>query len=290
MVTTVFKEKVRNAILEARKNYGGTDRDFATSIGISGSIFSRLNKGEVDRIISDPQWFTIGRILDVQIKDTPWRVAKTIVYEEIEKSLKFCQEANKSMILVDACGIGKTFCAKHIIRGLKNGFYVDCSQAKTKQLFIRLLAKTVGVAHTGKFSEVKANLKYFLNVIEKPIIVLDEAGDLEYTTYLDLKEVWNATQGSCAWYMMGADGLRAKVNRGITNEKVGFAELLSRFSDDFTTITPTGASERNHFYMQLFADVANLNANDKSQVNKMVKAAMAKQATLRYLETLIKMN
>lgn len=290
MVTTAFKEKVRSAILDARQNYGGTDRDFATSIGISGSIYSRLNKGEIERIISDTQWLTIGRILDVQLKENTWKVARTTVYDQIEDSVKFCQQYSKSMILVDDCGVGKTFCVKHIIKTMKNAFYVDCSQAKTKQQFIRLLAKTVGVEHTGRYVEVKANLKYFLNLIESPIIILDEAGDLEYNAFLELKELWNATSGSCAWYMIGADGLRAKIKRGIQNEKVGYREIFSRFSDEFISVTPSGKYERDQFYMQLFSDVAQVNMAEKSQINTLVKKAMKKEGTLRYLETLIKMN
>lgn len=290
MVTTAHKEKIRLAIIEARNNYGGTDRDFATSVGISGSIYSRLNKGEVERLISDSQWITIGRILDVQLKDNNWKAARTTVYDQIEDSLKFCQQTQKSMILVDDCGIGKTYCAKLIIRNLKNAFYIDCSQAKSRHQFIRLLAKTIGVEHTGKYVDVKANLKYFLNLIENPIIILDEAGDLDYTTYLELKELWNGTSGSCAWFMMGADGLRAKIKRGIQNQKVGYRELFSRFSDEFISVTPTGKLERQQFYSQLFADVASVNIEDKSKVKEMVKKSLEKEGTLRYLETLIKMN
>ncbi|MBN9293775.1 MAG: ATP-binding protein [Flavobacteriia bacterium] len=290
MVTTLFKEKVRDAVLSARENYGGSDSDFAKSIGTSAPIYSRLKKGELERILSDTQWLTIGRMMDVQLKESKWKVARTVVYEQIEDSLKFCQQNNTSMILVDDCGIGKTFCVKHVIRTMKNAFYLDCSQAKTKQQFIRTLAKTVGVESTGKYIDVKSNLKYFLNLIEMPIIALDEAGDLDYNAFLELKELWNATSGSCAWYMIGADGLRAKIRRGIQNEKVGYREIFSRFSDEFISVTPTGKHERDQFYMQLLEDVAGVNVSDKTAVRQFVTKAMKKEGTLRYLETLIKMN
>lgn len=290
MVTTLFKEKVREAVLSARENYGGSDSDYSKSIGISASIYSRLKKGEVERIISDTQWLTIGRILDVQLKENKWKVARTVVYDQIEDSLIFCQQNSTSMILVDDCGIGKTYCAKHIIRTMKNAFYLDCSQCKTKQQFIRTLAKTVGVESTGKYIDVKSNLKYFLNLIEMPLIALDEAGDLDYNAFLELKELWNATSGSCAWYMIGADGLRAKIRRGIQNEKVGYREIFSRFSDEFISVTPTGKQERDQFYMQLLGDVAGVNVADKTAVRQLVMKAMKKEGTLRYLETLIKMN
>lgn len=290
MVTTAFREKVREAVLAARQNYGGTDGDFAKTIGISGSIYSRLKKGEHQGLLSDTQWINVGRILDVQMNESKWKVARTTVYEQIEDNLHLCQRLQKSMVLVDDCGIGKTFCSRHIIKSMKNAFYVDCSQAKTKRLFIRLLAKTIGVSSTGKFDEVKANLKYYLNVLEKPLIVLDEAGDLDYAAFLDIKELTNATIGSCAWYMMGADGLRAKLNRGINNEKVGFKEIFSRFSEGYVRLVPAGKEDRANFYRQLFEDVAAVNSANKENIGSMVKKAIQKEASLRYLETLIKMQ
>ena len=62
-LTTEFKAKVRLAILEQRENYGGTDSDYAKSLGISSSIFSRLKSGETEKIMSDTVWITIGRII-----------------------------------------------------------------------------------------------------------------------------------------------------------------------------------------------------------------------------------
>lgn len=110
-LTTEFKNKVRDAVLEARKNYGGSDADYSKKLGISSSIYSRLKSGETDKIISDTQWLTMGRELNVSLKKNNWKIARTSVYAEIESNLTFCQSHSKSMMLVDDCGIGKTFCA-----------------------------------------------------------------------------------------------------------------------------------------------------------------------------------
>lgn len=296
-----FKNKVREAILSDRENYGGSDADYAKRLNIKGAILSRLKKGEVEKLISDTQWLVIAHQLGVQVRDNAWKVARTAVYTEIEDNLLYCKEYSKSMILVDDCGIGKTFCSRHIVRKLKNAFYVDCSQAKTKQQFIRLLAKTIGVDNTGKYVDVKASIKMCLIYLEQPLIVLDEAGDLDYNAFLELKELWNATQGECAWYMMGADGLRAKIESGIAHKKVGYAEIFDRFFD-ITSIVPQGTDDRKDFYIQLLGDVASVNAKQKEDVDKLVRKCMnpndlnTKDVTpsdwkrLRYLENLIKLS
>jgi len=295
-LTNEFKQKVRTAILEKRQNYGGSDTDFSKSLGINNTVFSRLKSGETDRIIGDTIWLTIGRELQVSLFEDNWKVARTSVYTEIEDNLNFCKEFSKAMVLVDDCGIGKTFCAKHIIRKMKNTFYVDCSQAKSKQLFIRLLAKTVGIDNHGKYNEVLANLKYYINTLApgKPLVILDEAGDLDYTAFLELKGIWNGTDGVCGWYMMGADGLRDKIDRGINNKKVGFAEIFDRFSDEFIKLVPNGKDDRQQFYSQLISDVASANVGDKTKIkgliNKCLNKSLSKEKTLRSLKTYIEIG
>lgn len=289
-LTNEFKIKVRQAILEKRETYGGTDADFAKSLGLNSSIYSRLKSGETERIMSDSVWITVGRILEVKVFEDNWKVARTKVYTEIEDNLSFCKELSRSMVLVDDCGIGKTFCTKHIIRKMKNTFYVDCSQAKSKQLFIRLLAKTVGIDNHGKYNEVLANLKYYITTLEKPLIILDEAGDLEYTAFLELKGIWNGTDGVCGWYMIGADGLRKKIDNGINAKKVGFAEIFSRFSDEFIKLVPNGFDDRNAFRAELIRVVALANVSDQGKIKPLVNKCLSKETTLRYLETLIKIG
>lgn len=287
-ITNQYKQEVRTVLIERRQNFGGSDSQFAKIYGVSAAIYSRLKAGETERIISDSQWLNIGRELDINLRATKWKVVRTKVYENIEASIQFCQNFSSSVILVDECGIGKTFSAKNIVKTLKNAFYVDCSQAKSKQQFIKLLAKTIGLDPKGKYVDVKATLKYYLIQLQKPVIVLDEAGDLEYTAFLELKEIWNATDGFCGFYMMGADGLKSKIEKGINNKKVGFAEIFSRFSDEYIKLTPTGIDNKTAFKNELLTQVANANVSDKSKVPELVKRCMKKEATLRHLDTLIK--
>jgi hypothetical protein len=161
------------------------------------------------------------------------------------------------------------------------------SQIKT---VIRLLAKTVGIDNQGKYYDVLANLKYYITTLEKPLVILDEAGDLEYTAFLELKGIWNGTDGVCGWYMMGADGLRDKIDRGIKNKKVGFAEIFSRFSDEFIKLVPYGKADRQAFYSELIGAVATANLKDTSKIKQLINKCIGKETTLRYLETLIKIG
>jgi len=275
VISNEFKEKIIEEMHERRKLYDGSNGAFAKTLGLSASLFSRLHNGEYNGLLKTSQWIMIAHDLGISLDNRKWNIARTDVFNVIEQEIEYCREHSKARICVDDCGIGKTFSARYLSRTLKNCFYVDASQAKTKQAFIRLIAKTVGADSKGRYVEIKETLKYYLKSMILPVIIVDEAGDLEYDAFLELKELWNATEHCCGWFMMGADGLRAKIERGITNKRVGYAEIFSRFSERFTTIVPRERQERNAFYRKLITDVLSANSCDPVQINAITKRCLS---------------
>lgn len=293
-LTSDYKKRVIDALLEARNHFDGSDASFSKKMGINSAIYSRLLKGDRDKLLSYGQYLNIGRELDITLSERKWNMARTDVFNMIEEDVLFCKEFSKSRMCVDDCGIGKTYSAKYLSRTLHNCFYVDASQAKTKQLFIRLLAKTVGVDCTGKYSDVKANFKYYIKMLPQPIIIIDEAGDLEYTAFLELKEFWNATESACGWYLMGADGLRNKITMGIYHKKEGYKEMFSRYSETYTTLVPIDKHEKINFYKKLITDVLSVNMVNKENLNNIVKRCITSKddniGGLRRAESLLILN
>lgn len=247
MITTEFKERIVTAIKENRKNFP-SDSKQAVSLGINGAQLSRINKNDFEGVLSDAKWVTIARRLNVNRRnETPWQIAETPVFMFISAQLKACQERSISSILCDVADIGKSCTAKHYAKMNKNAIYIDCSQVKSKQLLIRQIAKEFGVHHTGRYAEVYADLIYYLKSIDNPLIILDEAGDLAYPAFLELKALWNATEGYCGWYMMGADGLQKKIDDNKDRRKVGYTEIFSRFGSKYQKATPNGSDDFKAF-------------------------------------------
>lgn len=274
-LTTDFKHRVLQELMLVRKRYSGTDAAFSNQWGINKSVFCQFKNGKpTDGLLRDVQWLQLGRELGINPNERVWNTAKTAVFKKIEQEVLFCKTNAKAMIFVDDCEIGKTHTAKYLSRTIDNCFYVDASQAKTRTAFIRLLAKAVGAEGTGRYLDVKANLKYYLQMLPNPVVIIDEAGDLEYPAFLELKELWNATDGYCGWYMIGADGLRAKIERGINNRKVGYREIFSRYSGKFRKVTPNERSERQAFYKNLVTAVLTANCPHKELIPELVKKCL----------------
>ena len=291
-IQTQHKQKIVNALLQQRELFDGTDAMFAKQYGINNSVFSQLKNGKIDGLLRDNQWLNIGLTLDVSLNDRQWNMVRTEVFNTIEEEVLFCKEHSKSRIFVDDCAIGKTYTAKYLARSIQNCFYIDCSQAKTKQSFCRLIAKTVGVDSTGRLVDVIALTKYYIKSLPNAVIILDEVGDLDYPAFLELKSYWNATENRCGWYMMGADGLREKIERGKRSKKVGYAEIFSRFSDRFSRAVPTGKEDRTNFYSKLIGDVLKANLPSDADFNSIHNKCLTKDSNgtiggLRRLESLI---
>lgn len=287
-----FRQKVAEALLKQRKTFTESDEAFATQYSLNKTTYSRIKNGVTERILSDPEWLRLGRELGIIGRQTQWKMAKTQVFETIQNDVVFCQKNSKSLVFVDDCAIGKTYTAKYLAKTLTNCFYMDCSQAKSKVQFIRALAKTLGLDNKGKIFDVKQSIKDWLNYLPLPIVILDEFGDVEYPAFLEFKELYNATEGQAGWYLMGAEGFRAKILRGINNEKVGFREILSRLGDRFMSIVPIDRNDRLQFYKKLITDVLSVNMADKTQLNELVKKCLATDANgeiggLRRAETLL---
>lgn len=271
MITEAQKQKILAAVRTNRANYP-SDAKHAASLRISTSVYSSLKNGQTDKALSDANWIGIARRLDVNLKDEmEWKAAKTPTYEYITAQLEFAQRRGVSAILCDMPNIGKTFTARCYVQGHRNAVYIDCSQVKTKLKLVRKIAAEFGADSKGRYSDVYDDLVYYLRSMDTPLIILDEAGDLQYEAFLELKALWNATERSCAWYMMGADGLKEKIRRSIECKKVGYTEMLSRYGDRFSKVTPDDGKERERFLMAQADIVARVNAPDGADISAIVR-------------------
>lgn len=271
MITTEQKQRILGAIAANRVNYP-SDAKHAASLGISTSVYSAIKNGQTEKALSEANWITIARRLGVDLRGgIEWKAARTATFEFISTQLEACQKGGLSAILCDIPNIGKTFTARYYVKSHPNAIYIDCSQVKSKQKLVRRIATEFGVGGNGRYCDVYEDLVYYLRSIDTPLVILDEAGDLQYDAFLELKAMWNATERCCAWYMMGADGLKAKINRSIECKKVGYTEMLSRYGDRYSRVTPDDGKEREKFLRDQADAVARVNAPEGTDIAALVR-------------------
>lgn len=271
MITTEQKTMILAAVKENRANYP-SDAKHAAALGISASVYNGLKKGQTDKALSEGAWIGIARRLNVTLRPgMAWMPAKTPTFEFVTAQLGICQQGSLSAILCDMPNIGKTFTARHYVQTHKNAVYIDCSQVKTKTQLVRKIAAEFGVNSNGWYHNVYEDLCYYLRSIDHPLIILDEAGDLKNEAMLELKALWNATERCCAWYMMGADGLKERIRRSIEMKMVGYTEMFSRYGDRYSKVTPDDGREREQFLMGQARIVAQVNAPEGTDIGALVR-------------------
>jgi transcriptional regulator with XRE-family HTH domain len=271
MINENLKQKVITALKSDRDLYSSAAKH-ARKLGISAAQYSRISNGETNRVISDAKWISLARILNVQMNNqNQWKTVKTETYNFIYAQLTACQTRSLSAIFCDRAGIGKTHTALNYVRSHKNAVYIDCSQVKSKQKLIRKIAREFGLDHTGRYADVYEDLVFYIKTIQTPIIILDEAGDLDYPAFLELKAIWNATEYACAWYMMGADGLKEKITRQKNLKKVGYTEIVDRYGNKYNKVTPDGSDALKEFYLNQVALVAKANNSKTTAIQMYAK-------------------
>ena len=282
MVSTDFKKQVVSQLMELEQTSQLPSSLFATTIGIDPGRWSRLKKGDLKGVLSDSRFITIAREQEIKMgAQKDWKTVNTSTFAYITSLLATCHSESISVLLVDMADIGKTHAAKHYARANRDAVYLDCSQVKSKQLFVREIARRFGVSNTGRYADVYRDLVFYINTLPNALIIIDEAGDLKYDAFLELKALWNATEGNVGWFMMGADGLKAKLNRGIDSKKVGFAELFRRYGSSFRQVSPAGREAVDEFRNDQVALVAKANLPQGTDIQKLLKSSRGSLTNVR---------
>ena len=284
MITTEIKKQIVESLAVSRQNFDGSDAKFAVSLGINNAQYSRIKGGDIEKVLSEQVWISLARRQGINLANgKKWNIAKTPVFEFITIQLELCQRDGLSSLICDLSDIGKTETARYYAKTHKNAIYVDCSQVKSKQKMVRFIAKELGVGHTGKYADVYEDLVFYLKTLPAPIIILDEAGDLQYDAFLEIKALWNATEGCCGWYMLGADGLKEKMRRAIDHKKVGYTELFSRFGKKYGSVfvtpskgmlIPMSVSEKKQMIEESATLIIKANADGPMDVNVVLRQTL----------------
>lgn len=272
-----LQQKIWTKVEEHRQKFN-SDRQHAASLGISAAAYSQLKNGNFETASSE-KWQSIARIVGYNFNETTeWVVAETPVFQFITGQLQLAKDNSMAGIFVDAAGIGKSYTAREFGKK-RNVAYIDCSQCKSKIRFVKALAKTFGYTYNGgTINDLLSGLIDHIKTLDKPLIIMDEAGDLDYGAFLEIKAIYNALEGSCGFYLLGADGLKAKIDRNLNKAKVGYAEIFDRFGGRYQSIMPADLNDRMRFNKQQAMIIAKANGvSDKAELQELI----AKDSGLR---------
>lgn len=249
---------------------------FAKSIGFKPADLTNI-KGEKwlenPQLLSNEKWIRLAREVSfTRNENLRWNIAPTYVYQFIQEQLSVYQAYSFAGIFCDDAGIGKTVACKDYADRTPYAFYLDCSKIKTRNRMIKALARAVGIDSEGRYDDILEDVIYTLELMPNPILIFDEAGDLDDRSTLEIKRIYNSLEGKCAFYLIAADGLKAKIERGIAHKKVGFTEVFSRFGKRFSKVMPSTREEKVEMIKTMAVNVLVANGiEDQKTIQIMLK-------------------
>ena len=284
------KEQIGRMILGRFKASGfESQAKFAKSIGFGAADLTNL-KGEkwkpTPQLIGQDKWIRLARYAGFTRNEvTRWVSADTAVKLFIYEQLRNYQTFSFSGIFCDDAGIGKSYACREYSQVTPHSFYLDCSKSRTRNRFIKALATAVGLDTDVRYDDLLENTIYALSLMPSPLLVLDEAGDLDDRAFLELKRMYNDLEGKCAFFLIAADGLKAKIDRGIACKKVGFTEVFSRFGKRYSRVMPETREEKAELLRDMATGILKANGvTDQAHIRNILRTITA-QGGLRDMRT-----
>ncbi|MCW5900465.1 MAG: ATP-binding protein [Flavobacteriales bacterium] len=289
------KQAIGAKLMEAYEKSGFSSRaKYAVSIGINSSDFSNIASekwASNDRLLSHSKWLRIAR--SVGFEFTPaekWVTARTETYLTISKQLEVCQAESLAAMFCDRAGIGKTHVCKEFAATHRNAFYINGGLAPNRFRFIRALAQAAGIEAKGSAEDVLADFTYYLKSLERPILIIDEAGDMDNSTYRLLKRLYNELEFVCGFYMVGAPDLRKRIENSIRLKRNSFEEVYSRFGGRYLHVVPQEPHAQRKFIQQQVMQVCRANGlTDPERLEAVVTRSLEDMGRgLRYARIQVK--
>ena len=278
-LSTQQKEAIGQKLMDAYKSSGFESRaKYAVSLGITGSDLSNIENAKWkknDRLLSAQKWIRIAQRVGFEFSPKQrWVTAPTMTYRMITKQLEMCRKEGLCAIFCDEAGIGKTHAVREFASQTTNAFYINGGAHPRKLSFIRALAQSVGINSDKQSTEQTLNDTItYLKALANPVIIIDEAGDLDNTTYLLLKHIYNELEFVCGMYMIGARGLKKRIDSAIRNRTNGFEEVFSRFGSRYSAVLPIDIKARREFIRIEAETVAETNGlKNVEKLNKLLNA------------------
>lgn len=247
LITPQLKADIVEALLSDMNARGYTSQNkyaqyirSILDISFDKAAFSQIKKEDGRNALKDASWLVLAKHFNL-IGDQSWQIAETHTFKTMQTYLESSKKHGLFRVLCDHASYGKTFATRFFVENNKGSvFYVDCSEHTTKNQFIENLASQLGLSKTGTYDKLWKEITDKLLLMEKPLLILDEFGDVQDSVVTLLKSLYNkADRGNyigIGVFHIGADNLRKKLYQSRRKHKPSYAEYWSRFGEDILTL------------------------------------------------------
>ncbi|MEO7488821.1 MAG: ATP-binding protein [Ferruginibacter sp.] len=219
------KEQIREAINTYCKMKGVSKNEFGTLASVSSTTLSHIEHRKWENI--DPKlWRKIwNKVNDINAIS----LVSTADFKTCENVCKSAQRNHFMIGLIADTGMGKTTAlTAYSIR--KNVFYVVYDKTMSPKHFFMALLKEMAISFEGNINEMVNRIADELNVLDNPLLIIDESGKLTHTMILYLHVLRDKTLKNCGIVLAGMPYFKSNMAKFSSKGKEGFAEFNRRIN------------------------------------------------------------
>lgn len=226
MTKLAEKTEIKEAINHYCQAKGISKNELATQLNVSSATLSNIennNWKSIDQKMWQKIWNKVGRPNDLQ-------VFQTNDFKAIEELCNFSRENFFMTGLVADTGMGKTTALKTYSHRSKNTFYLSYDKTMRPRQFFASLLKEMAIQFEGNINEMVNRIADELNVMESPLIIIDEAGKITHTMILYLQVLKDKTHLSCGYVLAGMPYFKTNLIKLTNKQREGYAEFYRRIN------------------------------------------------------------
>jgi DNA transposition AAA+ family ATPase len=233
------KESVLRLLGEKRDRLGLSNAACSRQIGISQGTMSQIVNRNWE-LISTEMWRKVAHWAGYA---PHWQPAETVNFTRIVAAAKRAKRMSDTLCVTQEPGSGKTFALQHAAGHLAGAVYVECKGYSTPREFTKRLMAAMGMEAHGPLAERMDEIANALLRMDRPLVILDEFGELKDDTLRLFKSLYNDTCGYCGFVIAGSPSMKSRIERGVERDTRGYRELWSRMGREYVMLEKIGKKE-----------------------------------------------
>jgi DNA transposition AAA+ family ATPase len=236
------KQQIMAAVEQFLTTHGMTATDLAKRAGVNNTYLSTMRQGQtqigagqgnmVD--IADRYYEMLAKYIDFKLTKTYWQTVPTTQFKQIISTLEDAREYGATNVVIGETGSGKTFVSKIFQRKYPmDCFVVKVGSSDNLGDLIEKICEAVGsvTIEKTKSKTLRAIVKR-LQLLKmdgfKPTVIFDEAEYMKQPALCNLKELYDALNGTCSLVLMGTEQLSRNIEKMRRKNRDGIPQLYRR--------------------------------------------------------------
>jgi DNA transposition AAA+ family ATPase len=225
MENLTIQQEAKNLLVTHLETKKVSKVKLAKKIGVSHAVLTYVTQEQWENV-SDEMLYKI--INTLKVNNEVYKIVKTANFNTVFNLCEKAQNWQHMYGLIGSTGSGKTTALKRFYKANKNVFYVESKHTMNRKQFFAAILRELGINFIGTVYDMVTRIEEEFNMLENPLLIIDEAGKLSHNLILDLHDLRNATINNLGIVLAGCEYFKDNLETGVQKDKQGIPEFYSR--------------------------------------------------------------